>query len=90
MPKNFPDDAKTKYPHIVYDIHEKEYYNTESDLYLSSLLEIEGLGLKPYSKIETPLPDPLPENYFDWPPNPLEQPLKDAMNTVYPDNPTND
>jgi hypothetical protein len=49
--------------HIVYDTLQKEYYNTRTDIFLSDD-DITYLKLRPYSKIVSPLPNPLPENYF--------------------------
>lgn len=50
-------------PHIVYDPGQREYYNTQSDIFLSDD-DIEFHGLRPYDQITSPLPSPLPENYF--------------------------
>lgn len=52
--------------HIVYDSSQKEYYNTRTDIFLTDD-DINFHHLRPYDKITTPLPDPLPENYFkEW------------------------
>lgn len=49
--------------HIVYDVTAKEYYNTKTDIFLSDD-DIAFHKLRPYSDIVSPLPEPLPENYF--------------------------
>ena len=52
--------------HIVYDSIEHEYYNIRGDLFLTED-DIKFYKLRPYSHITTPLPTPLPENYWlDW------------------------
>ena len=52
--------------HIVYDPQQKEYYNTKTDIFLSDD-DINYHKLRPYANITTPLPDPLPTNYFkEW------------------------
>lgn len=55
---------------IIYDSDSREYYYTKIDIFLSED-DIAFRGLRPYSSITTPLPTPLPENYFtDWTPAP--------------------
>lgn len=49
--------------HIVYDQQQREYYNTQTDIFLSDD-DIMYYGLKTYNQIPTPLPSPLPEGYF--------------------------
>lgn len=48
---------------IVYDPDQREYYNTRSDIFLSDD-DIVYYKLRPYTLIVSPLPSPLPENYF--------------------------
>jgi len=47
----------------VYDPKQREYYNNRTDIFLTED-DISFLELRPYSLITTPLPDPLPEDYF--------------------------
>ena len=49
--------------HIVYDQSAREYYNTRTDIFLCED-DIAYLKLRPYSEIPSPLPHPLPANYF--------------------------
>lgn len=49
---------------IVYDPVEREYYDKTNDMFLTED-DINFYGLKPYSQITAPLPNPLPENYWD-------------------------
>lgn len=52
--------------HIVYDSSQKEYYNTQTNIFLDDD-DIAFHKLRPYRKILSPLPNPLPENYFkEW------------------------
>ena len=52
--------------HIVYDTVEREYYNTSTDIFLSED-DITAFALRPYSSITSPLPTPLPSDYFtNW------------------------
>ena len=48
---------------IVYDPKQREYYNAQTDIFLSDD-DISYLQLRPYDKITTPLPEPLPVDYF--------------------------
>jgi len=48
---------------IVYDSKQHEYYNISTDIYLTEQ-EIANHKLRPYDKITTPLPAPLPKDYF--------------------------
>lgn len=51
---------------IIYDSEQREYYFTRIDIFLSED-DIIYHCLRPYSHITTPLPSPLPENYFtEW------------------------
>jgi hypothetical protein len=56
----YPDDHRD---HIVYDPEQREYYNWRTDMFLSED-DISILKLRPYDKITTPLPNPLPPDYF--------------------------
>ncbi len=51
---------------IVFDPDQREYYDKHNDIFLSED-DIKFYGLKPYDHITTPLPTPLPENYWDAP-----------------------
>ena len=54
--------------HIVYDSDSREYYNVRTDIFLSDD-DIAYHKLRPYTHITSPLPVPLPENYWlDWTP----------------------
>lgn len=60
----FPKNHQLSY--IIYDSDSREYYNTRTDIFLSED-DISFHKLRPYDKITTPLPYPLPPNYFtDW------------------------
>lgn len=48
---------------IVYDVGQREYYNRKTDIFLTDD-DIAYYKLRPYSLITTPLPDPLPFDYF--------------------------
>jgi hypothetical protein len=48
---------------IVYDPLQKEYYNVRTDIFLTDD-DISYHKLRPYDKITSPLPDPLPSDYF--------------------------
>ena len=48
---------------IVYDPLQKEYYNIRTDIFLSDD-DISYCKLRPYDKITSPLPSPLPQDYF--------------------------
>lgn len=48
---------------IVYDPLQREYYNCRTDIFLSDD-DISFYKLRPYDKITSPLPDPLPPSYF--------------------------
>jgi len=49
--------------HIVYDPLQREYYNCRTDIFLTDD-DIMFYKLRPYDKITTPLPNPLPVDYF--------------------------
>lgn len=49
--------------HIVYDPLQREYYNIRTDIFLSDD-DIKCYKLRPYDKITSPLPNPLPQDYF--------------------------
>lgn len=51
--------------HIVYDSLQREYYNNQTDIFLSDD-DVNFYNLRPYSEITSPLPSPLPDNYFQW------------------------
>lgn len=57
--------------HIVYDQSQREYYNTNTDIFLCED-DINFHKLRPYSEITCPLPHPLPEGYFLWQPTKSE------------------
>lgn len=48
---------------IVYDPKQREYYHTKSDFFLTDD-DILFYKLRPYDQITSPLPSPLPDNYF--------------------------
>lgn len=51
---------------IVYDPSQKEYYNNRIDIFLTED-DISFHKLRPYDKITSPLPSPLPSDYFtNW------------------------
>lgn len=64
--KVFPE-LHVQYHRIVYDSVACEYYDRQNDIFLTED-DIKFYGLRPYSAITSPLPDPLPENYWDAPP----------------------
>ena len=69
---------------IVYDSSESEYYNVRTDIFLSED-DIKYHKLRPYEHITSPLPDPLPENYFvEWDREKLKTALDEAMEFHYP------
>ena len=49
---------------IVYDTDAREYYDKTTDFFLTDD-DIKFYGLRLYKDITTPLPNPLPENYWD-------------------------
>lgn len=49
---------------IVYDPDACEYYDKTTDIFLTED-DIKFYGLRAYKDITTPLPSPLPENYWD-------------------------
>lgn len=49
---------------IVYDPIQHEYYDKTNDIFLTED-DIKFYGLRAYKDITTPLPSPLPENYWD-------------------------
>lgn len=61
----FDDDivVSINLQHVVYDQSQKEYYNTQTDIFLCED-DITYHKLRPYDKITSPLPSPLPEDYF--------------------------
>lgn len=52
-----------RFSHIVYDPQQREYYNTRSDIFLCED-DISYYKLRPYTQITSPLPKPLPKDYF--------------------------
>lgn len=53
-------------PNIVYDSLQREYYNIHTDIFLSDD-DIAFYKLRPYTHITSPLPNPLPKDYFkNW------------------------
>lgn len=51
---------------IVYDPLQREYYNNHNDIFLSDE-DVDFYKLRPYDKITSPLPTPLPDDYFtNW------------------------
>ena len=52
-----------RFSHIVYDPQQREYYNTRSDIFLTED-DISYYKLRPYTQITSPLPKPLPTDYF--------------------------
>ena len=71
MPLSNKDDipvypGRPRSTHIVYDPKQREYYNTQTDIFLTDD-DIQYNCLRPYRLITCPLPKPLPPNYFtDW------------------------
>lgn len=61
-------DAATHLIGIVYDPQQREYYNIKSDIFLTED-DISYHKLKPYSEITSPLPNPLPTDYFKLSPS---------------------
>ena len=49
---------------IIYDTDAREYYDKTMDIFLSDD-DISFYGLRLYPNITSPLPSPLPENYWD-------------------------
>jgi hypothetical protein len=61
----FPEDHPLHH-HIVYDPSQREYYNCITDIFLTQD-DISFYKLRPDSKITSPIPYPLPEDYFtNW------------------------
>lgn len=62
----YPNDDRLDF--LVYDPQQREYYNWRTDFFLSDE-DISVFKLRPYSQITTPLPSPLPPDYFtNWEP----------------------
>ena len=61
----FKTDVKTHIEGILFDTVQNEYYNHHTDIYLTDD-DIEYMNLKPYSELTSPLPKPLPKNYFEY------------------------
>ena len=59
----FPSDHIC-HSRIIYDTDAREYYDKTTDIFLSDD-DIKFYGLRLYSNITSPLPSPLPENYWD-------------------------
>ena len=59
-------ESHPMHTNIIYDSDTREYYYTKIDIFLSDE-DIAFHRLRPYSAITSPLPSPLPENYFtNW------------------------
>ena len=66
MPNTFPEDIiipELAEHGIVYDSIEMEYYNTKTDIFLEDD-DIKFYKLRPYEKLDSILPNPLPADYF--------------------------
>ena len=58
----FPKDHQL-HDYLVYDPLQREYYNSRIDIFLTDD-DTSFHKLRPYDKITTPLPSPLPADYF--------------------------
>ena len=69
MPNTFPEDIpipQLAEHGIVYDSIEMGYYNIKTDIFLCDD-DIKFYKLRPYDKLDSVLPNPLPADYFfNW------------------------